>query len=115
MRNIFVLALASLVLVTMVSETLQALAHGVQRPCNPYTIVETCDGNGHGCKARLRYTRGHSLDAAPNGSYFYRKPHRWHHHDMFRHVHHVRYEDTGWETRKIVKYKRICVPHHHHR
>ena len=88
-----------------------AAAHGVQSPCNPYYIMEKCRGDGTRCKAHMHYAPGHSLADRPAGNYFYSKPHRWHYHDMFGHAHQVSYSASG--NRKYVKYKRLCVPHHH--
>ena len=90
-----------------------ASAHGIQRPCNPYYIMEKCKGNGKRCRAHMHYQPGHSLADSSRGNYFYTKPHRWHFHEDFGHVHKVRYVETERGTRKTIKYKRVCVPHHH--
>lgn len=85
-----------------------ALAHGVQVPCNAYYIMQKCKPDGTRCKAHMHYAAGHGLEDPPV-NYWYRKTHRWHFHDMFKHKH------KSWRSGnvKFVTYKRACVPHQH--
>lgn len=85
-----------------------ALAHGNQTPCNPYYIMQKCNPDGTGCKAHMHYAKGQGIEDRPV-NYWYRKPHRWHYHDMFGNKH------KTWESGgvKFNTYKRECVPHQH--